>query len=91
VRVGVTLPTFRDDTLAIEAAREVERLGLDGAFVFDHLWPAGAPERPALSCFPMLGAVAASTGRICFGPLVARGGGGGGGGLVGGGGVVWGT
>ncbi len=72
MRVGVTLPTFRDDALAIEAAREVERLGLDGVFVFDHLWPMGAPERPALSCFPVLGAVAASTGRICFGPLVAR-------------------
>lgn len=72
MRVGVTLPTFRDDALFIEAAREVERLGLDGVFVFDHLWPMGAPERPALSCFPVLGAVAASTGRICFGPLVAR-------------------
>jgi len=72
VRVGVTLPTFRDDALAIEAARQAEQLGLDGVFSFDHLWPIGAPERPALSCFPVLGAVAAPTGRISFGPLVAR-------------------
>ena len=41
-------------------------------FVFDHLWPMGAPERPALSAFPVLGAVAAATDRVCFGPLVAR-------------------
>jgi alkanesulfonate monooxygenase SsuD/methylene tetrahydromethanopterin reductase-like flavin-dependent oxidoreductase (luciferase family) len=72
VRVGVTLPTFRDDALAIGSARRAEELGLDGVFVFDHLWPMGAPERPALSCFPMLGAVAAATARICLGPLVAR-------------------
>jgi alkanesulfonate monooxygenase SsuD/methylene tetrahydromethanopterin reductase-like flavin-dependent oxidoreductase (luciferase family) len=72
VRVGVTLPTFRDDATALEAARTAERLGLDGVFVFDHLWPMGAPQRPALSAFPVLGAVAATTSSICFGPLVAR-------------------
>jgi alkanesulfonate monooxygenase SsuD/methylene tetrahydromethanopterin reductase-like flavin-dependent oxidoreductase (luciferase family) len=53
-------------------ARRAEELDLDGVFVFDHVWPMGAPDRPALSAFPVLGAVAASTGRICFGPLVAR-------------------
>jgi alkanesulfonate monooxygenase SsuD/methylene tetrahydromethanopterin reductase-like flavin-dependent oxidoreductase (luciferase family) len=72
LRVGVTLPTFRDDALALEAARRAEDLGLDGVFVFDHLWPLGAPGRPALSAFPMLGALAAVTRRISFGPLVAR-------------------
>jgi len=68
----VTLPTFRDDTAALGAARRAEELGLDGVFVFDHLWPMGAPQRPALSAFPVLGAVAASTRTVCFGPLVAR-------------------
>ncbi len=68
----MTLPTFRDDAVALDAARRAEELGLDGVFVFDHLWPAGAPERPALSAFPMLGAIAATTGRIALGPLVAR-------------------
>ena len=72
MRVGVTLPTFRDDAVALEAARRAEELGLDGVFVFDHLWPAGSPERPALSAFPVLGAIAASTRRVAFGPLVAR-------------------
>ncbi len=70
--MGVTLPTFRDDSAALEAARRAEALGLDGVFVFDHLWPMGQKERSALSVFPVLGAVAAVTSRICFGPLVAR-------------------
>jgi alkanesulfonate monooxygenase SsuD/methylene tetrahydromethanopterin reductase-like flavin-dependent oxidoreductase (luciferase family) len=72
VKVGVTLPTFRHDASAVEAALRAEEVGLDGVFVFDHLWPMGAPERPALSAFPVLGAVAAATRRVCFGPLVAR-------------------
>jgi len=72
MRVGVTLPSFRDDAAALEAARRAEALGLDGVFVFDHLWPLRQPERPALSCFVLLGAVAAVTGRVALGPLVAR-------------------
>jgi alkanesulfonate monooxygenase SsuD/methylene tetrahydromethanopterin reductase-like flavin-dependent oxidoreductase (luciferase family) len=73
VRVGVTLPSFRDDPHeALEAARRAEALGLDGVFAFDHLWPMGRPERPALSAFPLLGAVAGITSRIALGTLVAR-------------------
>jgi alkanesulfonate monooxygenase SsuD/methylene tetrahydromethanopterin reductase-like flavin-dependent oxidoreductase (luciferase family) len=72
MRVGVTLPTFRPDAAALDAARMAEDAGLDGVFVFDHLWPMGAPERPALSAFPVLGALSAVTSRVCFGPLVAR-------------------
>jgi alkanesulfonate monooxygenase SsuD/methylene tetrahydromethanopterin reductase-like flavin-dependent oxidoreductase (luciferase family) len=73
VKVGVTLPTFRPDAeAAMEAAKRAEDLGLDGVFVFDHLWPMGSRDRPALSAFPVLGALAASTSRISFGPLVAR-------------------
>jgi alkanesulfonate monooxygenase SsuD/methylene tetrahydromethanopterin reductase-like flavin-dependent oxidoreductase (luciferase family) len=72
MKVGVTLPTFRDDTAALDSARRAEALGLDGVFVFDHLWPMGRRDRPALSAFPVLGAVASVTSRICFGPLVAR-------------------
>ena len=72
MRVRVTLPTFRDDVVALDAARRAEGLGLDGVFVFDHLWPMGAPERPALSAFPVLGALLGATERVCVGPLVAR-------------------
>ncbi len=73
MRVGVTLPSFRDDPAeALDTARRAEALGFHGAFVFDHLWPMGRPDRPALSAFPLLGALVAVTSRICLGPLVAR-------------------
>ena len=73
MRVGVTLPSFRDDAgPALEAARAAEEAGLDGVFVFDHLWPLGRPDRPALSAFPLLGALTAVTHRVAIGPLVAR-------------------
>lgn len=73
MRVGITLPTFAADTARVlRTAREAEEAGLDGVFVFDHLWPLRSPDRPALSAFPMLGAVMASTDRLCAGTLVAR-------------------
>jgi alkanesulfonate monooxygenase SsuD/methylene tetrahydromethanopterin reductase-like flavin-dependent oxidoreductase (luciferase family) len=73
VKVGITLPQFRDDAdAALEAARQAEALGIDGVFVFDHLWPMGQPGRPALSSGPLLGALAAVTSTIRLGTLVAR-------------------
>lgn len=72
MRIGVTLPSFRDDAEVVAAARRAEAAGLDGVFVFDHLWPMGQPERPALWWSVTLGAVAAVTERVCLGPLVAR-------------------
>jgi alkanesulfonate monooxygenase SsuD/methylene tetrahydromethanopterin reductase-like flavin-dependent oxidoreductase (luciferase family) len=73
MRVGVTLPQFRDDAEpALAAARQAELAGLDGVFVFDHLWPLGHPERPALHSLVLLGALAAETERVTLGPLVAR-------------------
>jgi alkanesulfonate monooxygenase SsuD/methylene tetrahydromethanopterin reductase-like flavin-dependent oxidoreductase (luciferase family) len=73
VKVGVTLPQFRDEAdSALAAAAEAEGLGIDGVFVFDHLWPMGQPGRPAISSGPLLGALAASTSTIHLGTLVAR-------------------
>jgi alkanesulfonate monooxygenase SsuD/methylene tetrahydromethanopterin reductase-like flavin-dependent oxidoreductase (luciferase family) len=73
VKVGVTLPQFRDSAdEALAAARRAEALGIDGVFVFDHLWPMGQPGRPALSSGPLLGALAAVTSTIRLGTLVAR-------------------
>lgn len=73
MKVGVTLPQFRDDAVtALDAARRAESLGIDGVFGFDHLWPMGQPGHPALSQGPLLGAVAASTSTIAVGTLVAR-------------------
>jgi alkanesulfonate monooxygenase SsuD/methylene tetrahydromethanopterin reductase-like flavin-dependent oxidoreductase (luciferase family) len=73
VKVGVTIPQFRDEAdTALAAARRAEDLGIDGIFCFDHLWPMGQPGRPALSSGPLLGALAASTTTIAIGTLVAR-------------------
>ena len=73
MRIGVTLPQFRSDAgAALAVARRAEASGLDGVFVFDHLWPLGQPERPVLHSFPLLGAVAAATERVMVGTLVAR-------------------
>jgi len=73
MRVGVVLPTFEhtaDDALL--AAGEAEREGLHGVFAYDHLWPMGQPGRPAISPYPLLGAVASRTRRVAVGTLVAR-------------------
>jgi alkanesulfonate monooxygenase SsuD/methylene tetrahydromethanopterin reductase-like flavin-dependent oxidoreductase (luciferase family) len=55
----VVLPTFRDTPdAAFEAADEAVAAGVDGLFCYDHIWPIGQPERPALAPFPILGALA---------------------------------
>jgi Luciferase-like monooxygenase len=73
VKVGLMLPTFRDTPgEALSIAGQAEMVGLDGVFVYDHLWPMGQPSRPALSPFPLLGAIAASTTTLAIGTLVAR-------------------
>jgi hypothetical protein len=60
LRTGVVLPTFRDTPdAAFEAAAEAVAAGVDGLFCYDHIWPLGQPERPALAPFPILGALAA--------------------------------
>ena len=73
IRIGVTLPQFRHDAEpAVDVARRAETAGLDGVFVFDHLWPIGQPMRPALHSLTLLGALAAETERVVLGTLVAR-------------------
>ncbi len=53
LRTGIVLPTFRDTPdAAFEAAAEAVAAGVDGLFCYDHIWPLGQPERPALAPFP---------------------------------------
>ena len=67
------LPTYRENAEgALAAAEAAATAGLDGVFAFDHLWPMGHPERPALAPFPVLAAVAVRWPSLCVGPLVAR-------------------
>jgi len=69
----VILPTFSETAdEAMSVARRAEEVGIDGVFCYDHLWPMGQPDRPALAPFPVLAAVAATTQRISVGTLVAR-------------------
>lgn len=73
MKVGITLPQFGDDVeLAIDVARQAEAAGLDGVFVFDHLWAIGQPDKPAIYSLALLGALAAETSRITIGTLVSR-------------------
>ena len=73
MKVGFLLPVFRwtpDDALA--AADLGAASGVDGVFVYDHLWPMGSPERPALAPFPVLAAVSVRCPSLIVGTLVAR-------------------
>jgi hypothetical protein len=80
IRTGVVLPTFRHTVEEARAAADLAlNAGIDGLFCFDHLWPMGQPERPALAPFPVLASLAASTpprdgprGGPYFGTLIAR-------------------
>lgn len=73
MKVGITLPQFRDDPdTAIAVALDAEAAGLDGVFVFDHLWPMGQPDRPAIHSMALLGALAAETATLHVGTLVSR-------------------
>jgi len=59
MRTGVVLPTFRDSPdEAFAVAADAVAAGVDGLFCYDHLWPMGQPDRPALAPFPLLGALA---------------------------------
>ncbi|HEY8081619.1 MAG TPA: LLM class flavin-dependent oxidoreductase [Acidimicrobiales bacterium] len=73
MRLGTLLPTFRDDPAdALAAGARAMAAGLDGVFAYDHLWPMGSPERPALAPFEVLTAVAVRTQALVVGTLVAR-------------------
>jgi hypothetical protein len=80
MRTGVVLPLFRDTPdAAFAAATAAVAAGVDGLFCYDHIWPIGQPERPALAPFPILGALASMLGPSAapgdgpyLGTLVAR-------------------
>jgi alkanesulfonate monooxygenase SsuD/methylene tetrahydromethanopterin reductase-like flavin-dependent oxidoreductase (luciferase family) len=74
VKLGITLPSFVDDpAIPLGVARAAEDAGVDGVFVYDHLFREGREtRRPAIESVALLGAVAAATSRIAVGTLVFR-------------------
>jgi alkanesulfonate monooxygenase SsuD/methylene tetrahydromethanopterin reductase-like flavin-dependent oxidoreductase (luciferase family) len=74
-KLGLTLPSFVEDPeVPLAVARAAADAGLDGAFVYDHLFriAADGTRRPALEGISLLGAIAAATQRIAVGALVLR-------------------
>ena len=58
-------------TLAV--ARQIEALGFESVWVYDHVGTFGTPrDEPTLEAFAVLGALATATRRVRLGPLVAR-------------------
>src|SRR6266536_1299537 len=79
--LAITLPQFRSAPDAtLEALDDGRRLGYAGGFVFDHLWPLGQPQRPALECWTLLAGLAGrlsaidpgGAGAFRLGTLVTR-------------------
>jgi alkanesulfonate monooxygenase SsuD/methylene tetrahydromethanopterin reductase-like flavin-dependent oxidoreductase (luciferase family) len=63
--LAVTLPQFRPKAdVTLDALEDSHRLGYAGGFLFDHLWPLGQPQRPALECWTLLAALAGRLSAI---------------------------
>lgn len=75
MKIGLALPSFVEDPeVPVTVARVAEAHGMDGVFVYDHLFRTarGGALRPAIECGVLAGSVAAATSRIGIGTLVAR-------------------
>lgn len=74
MKLGLTLPSFVEDPeIPLDVARAADTAGLDGVFVYDHLFRLErGTRRPALEGVSLLGAVAAATSQAAVGALVFR-------------------
>ena len=74
MKLGIALPSFVEDPeIPLAVARAADAAGLDGVFVYDHLFRLErGRRRPALEGVALLGAVAAATSKIAVGSLVFR-------------------
>jgi probable F420-dependent oxidoreductase len=72
IRIGVQIAQYGADWAEfLAAAREVEALGADALFNWDHFFGPRDTDAPSFECWTMLAAWAASTSRIMLGPLVS--------------------
>ena len=73
MKLGLSLPMFTADVgRPLAAAARAAAAGYEGVFAPDHLFPPGAPGRPALEPFALLAAVAARHPGLHVGTLVTR-------------------
>jgi alkanesulfonate monooxygenase SsuD/methylene tetrahydromethanopterin reductase-like flavin-dependent oxidoreductase (luciferase family) len=73
MKLGLSLPMFTADVgRPLAAAARAAAAGYEGVFAPDHLFPPGAPGRPALEPFAVLAAVAALHPGLSVGTLVTR-------------------
>jgi alkanesulfonate monooxygenase SsuD/methylene tetrahydromethanopterin reductase-like flavin-dependent oxidoreductase (luciferase family) len=73
MKLGLSLPMFTADVgRPLAAAARAASAGYEGVFAPDHLFPPGAPGRPALEPFAVLAAVAALHPGLHVGTLVTR-------------------
>ena len=73
MKLGLSLPMFTADVgRPLAAAARAADAGYDGVFAPDHLFPPGAPGRPALEPFAVLAAIASLHPGLRVGTLVTR-------------------
>lgn len=73
MKVGLSLATFTaDPSRPLASASRAAAAGFDAVFAADHIFPPGAPGRPALEPFTLLSAAAAANPGLGVGVLVTR-------------------
>jgi alkanesulfonate monooxygenase SsuD/methylene tetrahydromethanopterin reductase-like flavin-dependent oxidoreductase (luciferase family) len=73
VRYGLFLSAFTSEPRKpLDVARRAAAAGYDAVFVYDHLFPPGAPDRPSVEPFTLLAAAAAANPGVGVGVLVSR-------------------
>jgi alkanesulfonate monooxygenase SsuD/methylene tetrahydromethanopterin reductase-like flavin-dependent oxidoreductase (luciferase family) len=70
VRYAVNIPPFIDPTTVVEMARDAERAGWDGVFLWDHIQWSTRLRPPVHDPWVLLGAITLVTERVRIGTLV---------------------
>jgi alkanesulfonate monooxygenase SsuD/methylene tetrahydromethanopterin reductase-like flavin-dependent oxidoreductase (luciferase family) len=73
MRFGLFLSAFTaEPRKPLDVAGRAAAAGYESVFVYDHLFPPGAPERPSVEPFTLLAAAAAANPGLGVGILVSR-------------------